>query len=136
MTAIFIDAGPLIARYVERDQHHAEAVDAWKRIQSGRPICVTTSHVLAESFTVLGRRVSNAFAAERARHLLASQELRIERASAADEIAAVPWFERLGDQRVSFTDAVSFAVMKRLAIRRAFTFDRHFEAAGFERFPR
>ena len=39
---------------------------------------------------------------------------------------------KYADQRVTFTDCVSFAIMRRRRIRTAFTFDRHFEARGFE----
>jgi uncharacterized protein len=35
------------------------------------------------------------------------------------------------DKAFSFTDAASFAVMQRLGIRHAFTFDRHFQQFGF-----
>ncbi len=45
------------------------------------------------------------------------------------------FFEGSADQGVSFTDALSFAVMRRLSIGRAFTFDRHLALAGFELWP-
>lgn len=51
-------------------------------------------------------------------------------------LAALEQFTKLADQRVSFTDCVSFALMRRHRVRHAFTFDRHFEAAGFEIWPR
>lgn len=35
------------------------------------------------------------------------------------------------DKDFSFADAISFVVMERLGITRAFTFDRHFEQYGF-----
>ena len=37
-----------------------------------------------------------------------------------------------GQGDLSFTDCVSFAVMKRLGIGRAAAFDRHFSRAGFK----
>ena len=40
-------------------------------------------------------------------------------------------YERLEDARLSFTDCVSFAVMRALEISAAFAFDRDFERAGF-----
>jgi predicted nucleic acid-binding protein len=55
------------------------------------------------------------------------------RADETLEQAALNLYERLGDSRLSFTDCVSFAVMRGLDIPIAFAFDRHFERAGFRR---
>ena len=49
------------------------------------------------------------------------------------EQGALNIYERLDDPRLSFTDCLSFAVMRALDIRAAFAFDRHFERAGFQR---
>jgi predicted nucleic acid-binding protein len=133
---IFIDTGAFIARYVPRDEQHRRAKRAWSEIERGRSRCFTSSFVLDETFTLLGRRASYAFAAERARALLASTALTILRPEAADEVKAVDLFTKFADQKVSFTDCVSFALMRRHGLNRAFTFDRHFADAGFELLPR
>ena len=39
--------------------------------------------------------------------------------------------KKYADQAVSFTDCLSFALMRRDGIRECFAFDRHFQAAGF-----
>ena len=130
---IFVDTGAFLARYLERDQHHERAVEGWQRLRDHR--VATTSHVLDEVFTLLGRRAGNTFAAERARRVLTSQVLQVVRPGLDDELAALTFFEKFGDQGVSFTDALSFAVMGRLSIERAFCFDRHFALAGFELWP-
>ena len=57
--------------------------------------------------------------------------LRILRATREDELMAINWLEKFADQKVSFTDAVSFELMRRHRIVRVFTFDRRFELAGF-----
>lgn len=132
---IFIDTGAFVGRSVQRDQHHEEALAAWERLREERLPCVTTSHVLDETLTLLGRRAGHPFAASRGRVLFGSRSLKIVRAEARDELAALAHFERFADQGVSFTDAVSFAVMLRLRIARAFTFDHHFRLAGFEVWP-
>jgi predicted nucleic acid-binding protein len=84
----------------------------------------------------LARRTTYTFATERARSLLSSRLLTILRPAKEHELAALALFEKFADQEVSFTDCVSFALMREAGIKRAFAFDRHFELAGFERWPR
>jgi predicted nucleic acid-binding protein len=133
---IFIDTGAFLARYVPHDEHHKRAKRAWSGIERNRVRCFTSNFVLDETFTLLGRRSSYAFAAERARALLASTALTILRPETADEVKAVDLFAKFADQKVSFTDCVSFSLMRRHGLNRAFTFDRHFADAGFELVPR
>jgi predicted nucleic acid-binding protein len=132
---IFVDTGAFIARYVRRDGHHGRARKVWAEVEKLRTACFTSNFVLDETFTLLGRQSSYAFAAERARALLGSKALTILRPDGEDELAALDLFARFADQEVSFTDCISFALMRRHRLSRAFTFDRHFLAAGFEVLP-
>lgn len=132
---IFIDTGAFLARYASRDQHHVAAVDGWQELGSQRRRCLTSNFVLDEVLTLLGRRVSYDFAAARAANLWGSAALTILRPDEKDELAAIELFSKFADQGVSFTDCISFALMRRHRVRRAFTFDRHFETAGFEAWP-
>jgi predicted nucleic acid-binding protein len=43
--------------------------------------------------------------------------------------------KKFADQDFSYTDAVSFAVMKDQRINKAFAFDKHFQTMGFTRLP-
>ena len=88
--------------------------------------------MLCETITLLARRADYGFAVEKARLIHASAVLRLLRPTREDELLAVNWLEKFADQKVSFTDAVSFELMRRHRITRAFTFDRHFELAGFK----
>ena len=135
MTTVFVDTGAFVARYIERDPFHRDAQSAWRQLAARRGGLATSSFVLDETFTLLARRASYAFAAERARVLLHSSRLAILRPDAQDELHALQWFEKFADHEISFTDAVSFALMKRHRIRRAFTFDCDFADAGFEIWP-
>jgi predicted nucleic acid-binding protein len=132
---IFVDTGPLLARYLPLDQHHDAAVGGWSEIERSSQRWLTSNFVVAETMTLLSRRASASFAAERGRRLYGSTSFEIVRPQREDEIAALEAFTKLADQRVSFTDCLSFALMKRNRLRRAFTFDRHFAAAGFEVWP-
>jgi uncharacterized protein len=132
---IFIDSGALIARFVERDQYCIQSLAVWRDLQEKRRRCLTSNFVLSEAFTLLARRTTYQFAANRARGLYSSKILEILRPSEEDELAALQYFEKYADQNVSFTDCVSFALMKRHGIRDVFTFDRHFTLAGFNSRP-
>lgn len=50
-------------------------------------------------------------------------------------LAALEMIQRHADNRWSFTDCTSFAVMTELEIEMAFAFDRNFEEAGLVRVP-
>jgi predicted nucleic acid-binding protein len=128
---VFVDAGAFVARYHSRDQYHQQAVDHWKLLEQSGGQCFTTSFVLDEVLTLLARRTSYPFAAARARTFWGSSALSIIRPDEVDEHLALRFFEKYADQRVSFTDCVSFAVMQRLPLKAVFGFDRHFVDAGF-----
>ncbi|MEK9146436.1 MAG: PIN domain-containing protein [Elusimicrobiota bacterium] len=132
---IFIDTGAFLARHVLRDGNHPAASAAWERLGALGQRCFTSNFVLDESFTLLARRAGYPFAAERARNILSSAALTILRPGREEELAALSLFEKFADQEVSFTDCVSFALMRKGRIRRVFGFDRHFERAGFEVWP-
>ena len=128
---IFIDTGAFLGRYLPDDQYHAAALTGWAYLADQGLACGTSNLVLSETITLLARRADYRFAAEKARLIQASTALRILRASREEEVMAINWLEKFADQKVSFTDAVSFELMRRHRIARVFTFDRHFELAGF-----
>jgi hypothetical protein len=49
---------------------------------------------------------------------------------------ALRWLEKFSDQKLSFTDCLSFSLMRREGIPSVFGFDRHFALAGYELWPR
>lgn len=132
---IFIDTGALLGRLDRRDQYHQLASELWREIELHQEPCTTSSFVLTELFTLAGRRISYRVAAQRAQEIYRSDFLEIVRPGEDDEMKALAYFEKFADQGVSFTDAVSFALMRRHRIDRVFTFDRHFAFAGFDAVP-
>jgi predicted nucleic acid-binding protein len=68
-----------------------------------------------------------------ARSVLDSPSFSIRWGDADTAGAALVLFTKLADQSVSWVDCESFALMRSGRITRAFTFDRHFEDAGFHR---
>ena len=132
---IFIDTGAFLARHLGRDQYHQKAVAAWEELGSNNENCFTSNFVLDETFTLLARRAGYDFAVQRAKNVYSSQTLSVFRPDKEDELSAIGYFAKYADQQVSFTDCISFVLMKREKIRRVFSFDRHFEVAGFDRVP-
>lgn len=129
---IFIDTSAFLARYLARDQHYVAGAQTWTELLKSQSMLVTSCYVVVETMTLLGRRAGYRFAAERARNLYASTHITILRADEQSEIDAVHWFERMAGLQVSFTDCISFSIMKRLKIEEAFSFDEHFSQAGFK----
>lgn len=129
---IFVDTGAFLARYIERDQCHDAAIAHWRTMRNDRRQCFTSNFVLDETITLLARRSTYQFAAERARNLLESKSLSILRPDESDEFAALELLQKYADQGVSFTDCVSFVLMDKHSIQCAFSFDRHFRIVGFE----
>ena len=132
---IFVDTGAFVARHRSRDPYHSGAIATWRELERGTERCVTTNHVVDETLTLLSRWAGSRFAAGRGRALLSSHELEIVRPEADLEMDAIGWLERFEDQALSFTDCLSFSVMKKSEITRAFTFDSHFRIAGFTTWP-
>jgi predicted nucleic acid-binding protein len=132
---IFVDTGAFLARHVQRDQHHQTAVAAWQQLAVERLPTYTSNFVLDEAITLLARRTTYAFAAERATRIYASRSLKILRPGPEEELEALAVFRKFADQGVSFTDSVSFVLMRRQRLENAFTFDHHFERAGFNIWP-
>ncbi len=128
---IFIDTGAFVSRYLSRDQYYKPSIEFWKKLGKDKSPCYTSNFVLDETFTLIGRRAGNAFAAERAQAIYTSEALKILRPDNNDELKALKLFTKYSDQSVSFTDCISFVLMKREKIKQAFTFDSHFELAGF-----
>ena len=126
---IFVDTRLFLALYREGDQYHEEAARLWPAAQ---PPLVTSNHVIDELATSLGRLAGFHYAADRIDALFASAAVDVLQSTRADELDALRWMRKYADQRISFTDCVSFAMMRRHRIRTAFTFDRHFKLAGFE----
>jgi len=132
---IYIDTGAFLARYVKSDQYHEQAVEFWNRLHKTQERCFTSNFVVGETLTLLGRRAGYPFAIQRARIIYSSRELNILRPTLEDELQAVDIWEKYADQDLSFADCISFSLMRNNKIKRVFSFDRHFEFAGFKLLP-
>ena len=134
MKSLFVDTGAFLAKEIAADQHHEAAWRFWQRIAAERTRLYSSEHVLDETATLLARRTSYAWAAQWGADVMSA---RIEwlTAERQDLLKAFGLMRKFADQAVSFTDCLSFVLMKKNDLRDVFGFDAHFAAAGFRVWP-
>jgi uncharacterized protein len=128
---VLVDSGGWIAQISRRDQYHEKADVLFRRAVREHTPLVTTNLIVAEVHRQLLHRAGIA-AAARALELMEASDLALEFVTMAHHREARGWLQRLADQPLTYTDAVSFAVMAARRCRFVIGFDHHFEIAGFE----
>ena len=69
-------------------------------------------------------------------NIYTSRFIKIIRPDRKVEVQDIDTFEKYADQKVTtFTDCISFILMKQEGIKRAFSFDFHFRLAGYDVLP-
>lgn len=128
---VFVDSSMWKALIDPADDFYAKAAEIWNSFRLRQVCLFTTNYILDESFTLIRKRCGIKSAILLRDRLVSSQNnVKIVRVTIADEKNAWNWF--LKDwSNLSFTDCVSFAVMKRLGLTHTATFDQHFGKAGF-----
>jgi predicted nucleic acid-binding protein len=124
----FVDTSFYIARIMPRDQWHAKA------LRSVRPgvAFITSALVINETISLLQARGLFSAAIAFLREARLNQDVLIIYPDAALLSEGWDLFARWGGAGANAVDCVSFAIMRKLSIRKAFTFDEHFHTAGFE----
>lgn len=128
---IFIDTAFFKALVDENDDFHQEAIEIFTKLAHQKDPLVTTNFILDETVTLIRVRCGLERVKKFQERLAKFTELQLIRVSVQDEANAWDWFWN-DWSKLSFTDCVSFAVMKRLGIEKVATFDEHFKKAGFE----
>ncbi|MBI4506620.1 MAG: type II toxin-antitoxin system VapC family toxin [Chloroflexi bacterium] len=126
----FVDTSAYYALTDPRDGNHAPAHAIAARLATTRWQIITTNFILAETHALLLARLGRAIAL-RTLDAIERGATTIVRVSADDERRARAILRQYEDKDFTLTDALSFAVMERLALAYAFTFDRHFAQYGF-----
>lgn len=129
---VFVDTSGFKALVDPEDEFHARAVKTWRNLAKMGVILTTSNYILDECYTLIRVRCGINVVREFRELLAASgKEIKVMRVTLADEFSAWDWFEN-DWSKLSFTDCVSFAMMKRLGLIKFFGFDAHFERAGFD----
>ena len=131
---LLADTSALLALFNPRDEHHTRASRFVREAASTR--FVVTELIVSETVTRLRARTNAARAAEVGVALMKSRRYEVLFVDAPLLDAGLADLRRFADKRLSLVDAVSFAVLRSLALDGSFTFDRDFRDCGFAVFPR
>jgi predicted nucleic acid-binding protein len=126
----FVDASAYFALLDHDDSNHAQARTISHRLIAEGWRLFTTSFILAETHALLLNRLGQEIATRFLRDMEHSPTTLVWVTSADVERAKAIIYQ-YDDKDFSLTDAASFAVMERLRVPSAFTFDRHFSQYGF-----
>ena len=128
---IFVDTSGFYALLVKRDDSHKAASRFLRDAREKRQGFATTDYVLDETATLLKARGQAHLLQAFFETVLASDACRVEWTDSQRFEAALTHFLKHADRPWSFTDCLSFCVMKQLRLREALTKDVHFQQAGF-----
>jgi predicted nucleic acid-binding protein len=126
--SLFVDSSVWFAAVVARDHGNPRA----KSILRDTTGHVTTDHVLVETWLLLNSRYQRQ-AAERFWDRMRQGGVWVEMVTAADLEAAWAIGATFSDQNFSIIDRTSFAVMERLGVTRAASFDDDFAVYRYGR---
>jgi len=135
MNSVFVDTGYLLALEIADDQHHNQAVTHWKGFSRQLPKLVTTSYVFDEVTTFFNSRGHHAKAVKIGTLLISSSSVELIHANQDQFKAAWEVFQQYQDKSFSFTDCLSFVVMRQHNLDTALSFDGHFAQAGLNVLP-
>lgn len=124
----FVDTSYWVALRFRRDVRHPSARELWEK---GVGALLTTNLILGETWTFLSRRAGHQRAMEFYDAATRLDNLSVRMVDEAAEAEAWRWLRRHDERPYSFVDSTSFAIMRRLRLREALSFDGDFAAAGF-----
>lgn len=132
---VFVDTGAWLALADTSDHLHQTAQKIFALLLRGGSQLVTTNLVVAETYTLIRRRVGHKAAIRFLQSIRSSPRLERVYINADVELQAEAILQQYADQDFSYVDAVSFAVMRGRGMKSAFAFDRHFLLTGFLLIP-
>jgi predicted nucleic acid-binding protein len=127
---VFLDTVGLLAVWDEGDQWHRAAQACFSELLGCRADLVTSSFVLLECGNAAARRPYRSAVSRLRKQMEPGHCLIVP--TVEDWQTAWLAYERGEADSAGIVDHVSFTIMRRLGLSKAFTNDRHFRAAGFD----
>ncbi|WP_251949785.1 type II toxin-antitoxin system VapC family toxin [Thermococcus argininiproducens] len=134
---IYMDTGALVAFFDKGDKNHEAAMNYFESSVLEGAKFVVGRPVLAEFINGASKVNGKRVAIQLKNILFSSNYIIIENETEEDWKKAWEIFEKFNDQDgMDLVDCLSFAIMERLEITKAFTFDSDFATYGFAVVPK
>lgn len=121
---IYIDSSAFVAYFVSSDTHHNKVQELFNEIIEKE--LVTSQEVIDETLNWLTRKVPKNITYELGNILLSEDIAKILQSTKEDKINALEIIKKYSEHNLSFTDAISFTVIKKLKIKEIFSLDKDF----------
>jgi predicted nucleic acid-binding protein len=132
---VFVDTSAWVALADKDDSNHKKAAAVYPSLLQKQKGLITSNLIIAETYVLLLNEIGHHAAMNFLDRIKASPRILKMYSNEDLERDAVKILEKYDDQDFSYADAVSFVIMKRQKMQKAFCFDKHFMTAGFESIP-
>lgn len=126
---VFVDTTALYASLDMSDEQHASATKTFTSLLDTNTLLLTSNYVVVETNALLQRRLGMAAVRAFTEKILPLIEIHwitkeLHEAASTSLLAA-------SRRKLSLVDCSSFAIMRASGCRTAFSYDKHFQEAGF-----
>jgi predicted nucleic acid-binding protein len=129
---VFVDTSAWIALADKDDAYHKKAASLYPSLLKNYKSLITSNLIIAETYVLILNELGYDAALRFIEGVRTSPRILKVYSTGEIEAGAEEILTKFTDQDFSYTDAVSFVIMKRQKVRKAFCFDKHFLIAGFE----
>lgn len=130
---VLIDTSALLAVLDADDVNHLKGREAWRDLLDGEATLLCPNYVLLETIALVQRRLGIAALLRFQAELVPILEILWVDKSVHDAALAALLTARR--RQLGLVDCVSFEIARRLGVKTAFAFDRHFVEQGFQCLP-
>lgn len=128
----FFDSSGIFA-WADASNPHGKAIG--KILKSQKEPLVTTNLIIAETISLVTKRIGKGAGIKLGEHLLASQLLHVIFIDEPLQSEAWAFYKKYKDKDFDLIDAASFTVCRKMGIKGAITLDGHFRQVGMEMVP-
>lgn len=127
---VYVDSSAFLAVLDADDKNHEQAKKVWKELLTSEVSLICSSYVLVETYALVQNRLG--MEATRVFHEDIYHLLQIEWVEKSLHMYGINSVLIANRRSLSLVDCVSFVIMRKLGIKKVFTFDTNFVEQGFE----